>query len=326
MIRAVALVALLAGTAAAFPTGEQFELDALTEDGGGGVAFTGAPRWAGHACEVCHLDAPHQIGLALESDRPAVFVDGYEPGVVYRLRVAIEDEWAAAAQAAVGDACGEQGGGFVRCDDNGFAIELDDARGRAAGRLAPATRDGCAGTPDADADARIFADGSAATHSGVHHGQTSWDLCWTAPAAGAGVITAYVAAVDGNGGSATLEDPSDAAGDDVFAGAVAIPERGGAPTTESAGCDAGGAGGLGVILLILAATPRRRRRGAVAVVAVALAAGCVTVRPQERELMAERKMVFAPDPAEDELDLHMQEAREGSAGGYGNAGGGCGCN
>jgi hypothetical protein len=36
--------------------------------------------------------------------------------------------------------------------------------------------------------------------------------------------------------------------------------------------------------------------------------------------------VFAPDSAEDELDLHMQQSREGSAGGYGSAGGGCGCN
>ena len=45
-----------------------------------------------------------------------------------------------------------------------------------------------------------------------------------------------------------------------------------------------------------------------------------------RETLAKRNMKFAPDPAEDELDLHMQEAREGSSGGYGSSGGGCGCN
>jgi hypothetical protein len=57
-----------------------------------------------------------------------------------------------------------------------------------------------------------------------------------------------------------------------------------------------------------------------------LGAGCSTVRPWERENMAKRIMKFAPSPDEDELDLHMLQAREGSAGGYGSAGGGCGCN
>jgi len=55
-------------------------------------------------------------------------------------------------------------------------------------------------------------------------------------------------------------------------------------------------------------------------------AGCVHVRPTERETLARRNMKFGPDPIEDELDLHTQEAREGSQGGYGSSGGGCGCN
>ena len=63
-----------------------------------------------------------------------------------------------------------------------------------------------------------------------------------------------------------------------------------------------------------------------AALAAFLLAGCATVHPWQREKLAERKMQFAPDPDEDELDLHMQEAREGSSGGYGSAGGGCGCN
>ena len=57
-----------------------------------------------------------------------------------------------------------------------------------------------------------------------------------------------------------------------------------------------------------------------------LAGGCTTVRPWQKEQLARRIMKFAPDPDEDELDLHMLEAREGSTGGYGSAGGGCGCN
>jgi hypothetical protein len=55
-------------------------------------------------------------------------------------------------------------------------------------------------------------------------------------------------------------------------------------------------------------------------------AGCAPVKPYQRELLAKPIMTFAPDPYEDVLDLHMLEAREAALGGYGSAGGGCGCN
>jgi hypothetical protein len=54
--------------------------------------------------------------------------------------------------------------------------------------------------------------------------------------------------------------------------------------------------------------------------------GCGSVRPWQREKLAKRIMKFGATPDEDELDLHMLQSREGSAGGYGSAGGGCGCN
>jgi hypothetical protein len=62
------------------------------------------------------------------------------------------------------------------------------------------------------------------------------------------------------------------------------------------------------------------------VVAGVAVGGCVRVKPYERELLAKPTMTFQPDPHEDVLDNHMLEAREGAAGGYGSAGGGCGCN
>jgi hypothetical protein len=55
-------------------------------------------------------------------------------------------------------------------------------------------------------------------------------------------------------------------------------------------------------------------------------AGCTRVKPYERELLAKPMMTFQADPHEDVLDNHMIEAREGAVGGYGSAGGGCGCN
>lgn len=68
------------------------------------------------------------------------------------------------------------------------------------------------------------------------------------------------------------------------------------------------------------------KRVALACFFVVAVAGCVRVKPYERELLAKPTMTFQPDPHEDVLDNHMLEAREGAAGGYGSAGGGCGCN
>ena len=89
------LVLVLAGTAHAFPSGSQFDLDALEGDGGGGIAFDGAPRFAGHTCAVCHTNAPEQIGSRIEADKVELFNDGWTPGQQYHLRVALLNAHAA---------------------------------------------------------------------------------------------------------------------------------------------------------------------------------------------------------------------------------------
>jgi hypothetical protein len=56
------------------------------------------------------------------------------------------------------------------------------------------------------------------------------------------------------------------------------------------------------------------------------ASGCVTVRPEQRAILADPKMRFQGEPrAAAELD-HVLENREGSFGGGSVQGGGCGCN
>jgi hypothetical protein len=57
-------------------------------------------------------------------------------------------------------------------------------------------------------------------------------------------------------------------------------------------------------------------------------AGCGrwAVRPQEKELLADRAMQLDPDPQEAATDQHVLNNREGSTGGGGTGGGGCGCN
>lgn len=59
---------------------------------------------------------------------------------------------------------------------------------------------------------------------------------------------------------------------------------------------------------------------------VLAASACARVKPWQREIHARRQMQAEPDPAERKLDGHVAEYREGSIGGAGVGGGGCGCN
>lgn len=71
------------------------------------------------------------------------------------------------------------------------------------------------------------------------------------------------------------------------------------------------------------------RRLALVLTAAALAgplAACVTVRPQDRAILADPAMQFEGDPQQASAERHALENREGSMGGAGVAGGGCGCN
>ncbi|HSO33689.1 MAG TPA: DUF4266 domain-containing protein [Labilithrix sp.] len=53
---------------------------------------------------------------------------------------------------------------------------------------------------------------------------------------------------------------------------------------------------------------------------------CVTVRPQQRAVLADPIMQFEGDPQAAAQLRHAVDNREGSYGGGGVSGGGCGCN
>jgi hypothetical protein len=63
-----------------------------------------------------------------------------------------------------------------------------------------------------------------------------------------------------------------------------------------------------------------------ALVVIMLLAGCVRVAAHQREYLAKPAMNPEADPLEQKLDTHVEEYREGSIGGTGVGGGGCGCN
>ena len=56
------------------------------------------------------------------------------------------------------------------------------------------------------------------------------------------------------------------------------------------------------------------------------ASGCGGVKPYQREYLSVRAMQPGAEQAEDRFRAHWQSSREGSVGGFGAAGGGCGCN
>lgn len=60
----------------------------------------------------------------------------------------------------------------------------------------------------------------------------------------------------------------------------------------------------------------------------AASAGCaaMNVQPWDRDLLAKKEMSFTPSPLESAIDDHVYFSKEGSTGGQGVGGGGCGCN
>lgn len=64
----------------------------------------------------------------------------------------------------------------------------------------------------------------------------------------------------------------------------------------------------------------------VAAFTLLLAAGCATVHPWDRDLLAQKSMSFNPSPMLQAVDEHIYFSKEASMGGIGVGGGGCGCN
>jgi hypothetical protein len=61
-------------------------------------------------------------------------------------------------------------------------------------------------------------------------------------------------------------------------------------------------------------------------VALGIGGGCATVAPQQRAILADPTMQFDAESKHDAALRHAIDNREGSTGGTGVSGGGCGCN
>ncbi len=67
---------------------------------------------------------------------------------------------------------------------------------------------------------------------------------------------------------------------------------------------------------------------ALLLVLAAASSGCaaMSVRPWDRDLLAQKKMRLDPSPMINSVDDHVYFSKEGSTGGQNVGGGGCGCN
>lgn len=234
-----AAIAAAPPRALAFSDPATFETD-VAEGGGGGRFFTGSPA-DGYTCKVCHGGAPSpdvQIsGLPL---------DGYKPGNAYEITIDWPDQ----------------------LENVALALELDDASGKAAGRLRLPPQDelfepercvpvgaGIAAGQLIDMDGRTILE---VPNCGAQRVR----FLWVAPAQDHGAVWFAGSLVRADG-------MSDVAGDGVtnFTGVLASPSQSAEARALSAGCstaraasDRGGSLAAGV-LLITALRRRHRRAG-----------------------------------------------------------------
>jgi hypothetical protein len=201
----LATASAFAGEALAYHGGKQFD-ESANIGGGGGMFFTGSPRWRGWDCTVCHVDADGAIGLELASEPAELLTDGrYLPGVTYRIEVSL---------------VGEHLGGGALTNRNTFVLEIADQAGVSYG-----------GYSQLDENEIATYDGGRVLAAAGAEGRDRWTFHWTAPAAGAGRLALYAGAVDADGARDAVLPRTDPLGDDVAVVALTLCE------SAAADCD-----------------------------------------------------------------------------------------
>jgi hypothetical protein len=291
------LVLLLARNAAAFDDPGQFlasmtlQHSATLSASAEGLYFTGSPRFAGLDCSSCHTDGPNKIDISVNTDQLDLFNFGYQAGQTYEIQVQLKNEQEGIQFNTKSGLCTEPPATkdtftYQQCNNNNFALEIDSITGPLTGFCAQKPSGGACPNADPFND-EVFVvpqanGGDAVFANRIHdptmpktvrnNGETAWHLWWTAPAAGTGPLTLYVALVDGNGGGGVAADDQDPLGDDTVTAIITIPEAG-APVSVSpkAGCGLtlsdgfaqqtnGGTYVVGILLLASEILRRRRRR------------------------------------------------------------------
>jgi hypothetical protein len=251
-----------------------------------GVYFTGAARFASQTCASCHTGGPGKVGLRLNTSDSDLFAVGYQASTVYKLQVELtnEQEGLAFSTSTCTDPPGPKDTyAYLQCNNNNFALEVDDAnevalRGRFCASQ-PSVSGGVVSCPNADPFGdvtQVATDGTAIfgnrtydpndTKTVTRNGATTWEFFWVSPPAGSGPVTFHIGAVDGNGGTGIAANDQDPYGDDTVSAQFFVQEANApVPTGSNAGCAvaapraAGPITLLALLLLTLALRSFRRR-------------------------------------------------------------------
>lgn len=193
--------------------GQWYESAVAKNPGGGGIVGTGSAMDHNILCAHCHTEAMNQIDLKFDFMPPLDMVGGqpvYSPGKTYQVAVNL-----------TGEHLGTSGCGQYLSHTNSFAATFENASGKLAGTLTSAAGQSSANCPQTMPDPKL---GSTLLYNDCHaifsngqQNETSWSFSWTAPAAGAGTVTMYYGAVDGNCDMMSM-------GDDVKMGNMKLGE------------------------------------------------------------------------------------------------------
>ncbi len=245
-------ISSIAGVSHAFPRHSWFNWSATGQStdsslraGGGGIFGTGGQQDYGIKCSHCHINDKKQQGhikLVLNVSYTSGGaktgwpkkggVDSYVPGTTYTISAVM-----------MGEHLGGIINGVDNGDANGMVLTIEDANGKLAGTLTSdsgqSSANAACSTPAGLTDpfpyvinggtsypagktTVIFGDCHAVMSldqiSSPSVAITSWTFTWTAPAAGAGPLTIFYGAVDGN------YDAVSSLGDDVTELAIALDE------------------------------------------------------------------------------------------------------
>lgn len=228
MKRAIPILALIAASTTAvvaFPRNKawheaSFGVSGVNRAGAGGVYGTGSRADHGIKCSHCHVKSStvtNSITVSVAAT-PAFAVVGastkYVPGTTYAITVSLVGEHLGA---------GPNNDLSNTANKNGMVLTIENANGQRAGRFVADAGQDTNACPVADPYPGYPGVVSPVTKTTFMYGDchgvlpldrpllTSWTFTWYAPAAGAGDLTIFVGAVDGNGASSTNDDVAERA-------------------------------------------------------------------------------------------------------------------
>lgn len=195
-VMAALVVLMTASRVEAFHAQQTF-IDGPEDGGAGRIFYLGVPLERGWDCTACHIDPARRIGLEIASVDPPELLSEfrYLPEQTYALEIVMNGE--------------HRGRSAGATNFNSFGVTVIGADGLGVGSFG-----GLLPSDLEEASKTVLS-------VGIEAGRASWTFTWTAPPAGTGTVTMYVAAVDGDGN----DDPF---GDDTYTATLRLDEAGGA--------------------------------------------------------------------------------------------------